>query len=156
MLAAPLTAMSGRIARACRTSGRGVPQGVWRGRRVDGGAGGAGRHPHPAGPTTVRSWYGVTGAGNDGGQRESRGSDARAERSEPSWSYDDPFHSWIMANLPAPRRTALDVGCGRGELLALLITVLEDVAGTDRDGGMRGQAATRCAGRTARRSATRT
>ncbi|MEI7058536.1 class I SAM-dependent methyltransferase [Nocardioides sp. CCNWLW239] len=62
------------------------------------------------------------------------------------WSHNDHFHSWILANLPARRGTALDVGCGRGELLAALSPKFAAVHGTDRDGAMRGQAATRCAG----------
>lgn len=62
------------------------------------------------------------------------------------WSHNDHFHSWILANLPARRRTALDVGCGRGELLAALSPRFTTVHGTDRDGAMRGQAATRCTG----------
>lgn len=36
------------------------------------------------------------------------------------WSHNDHFHSWILANLPESCRTALDVGCGRGELVAAL------------------------------------
>lgn len=62
------------------------------------------------------------------------------------WSHNDHFHSWIMASLPMRRRTALDVGCGRGELLATLAPVFENVVGTDLDDGMRTQAAARCAG----------
>lgn len=62
------------------------------------------------------------------------------------WSHNDHFHGWIMANLPAQRRTALDVGCGRGALLAALSPVFERVVGTDLDEGMRGQARSRCAG----------
>ncbi|MBC7276903.1 class I SAM-dependent methyltransferase [Nocardioides sp.] len=62
------------------------------------------------------------------------------------WSHNDHFHSWILANLPARRRTALDVGCGQGGLLAALSPRFTTVHGTDRDGAMRGQAATRCAG----------
>jgi len=70
----------------------------------------------------------------------------RALNARHPWSHNDHFHSWIMANLPAQRRTALDVGCGRGELLAVLATAFDDVVGTDRDAGMRGQARARCAG----------
>ena len=70
----------------------------------------------------------------------------RALNARHPWSHNDHFHSWIMANLPVHRQTALDVGCGRGELLAVLAPVFEDVVGTDRDSQMRGQAASRCAG----------
>lgn len=62
------------------------------------------------------------------------------------WSHNDHFHSWILANLPDQRGSALDVGCGRGGLLAALSPRFTAVHGTDRDGAMRGQAATRCAG----------
>lgn len=62
------------------------------------------------------------------------------------WSHNDHFHSWILANLPTRRRGALDVGCGRGELVAALSPRFAAVHGTDRDGAMRGRAAARCAG----------
>lgn len=62
------------------------------------------------------------------------------------WSHNDHFHSWILANLPARRRGALDVGCGRGELMAALSPRFAAVHGTDRDGAMRGRAATHCSG----------
>ncbi len=62
------------------------------------------------------------------------------------WSHNDHFHSWIVANLPEPCRTALDVGCGRGELVAALAPHVERVIGSDVDQAMRDQAAQRCAG----------
>lgn len=62
------------------------------------------------------------------------------------WSHNDHFHSWIMANLPARRGSCLDVGCGRGELLAALAPAFASVVGTDLDEAMRGRAAARCAG----------
>lgn len=62
------------------------------------------------------------------------------------WSHNDHFHSWILANLPDPCRVALDVGCGRGELLAALAPHVERVIGNDVDQGMREQATQRCAG----------
>ena len=43
------------------------------------------------------------------------------------WSHNDYFHSWILANLPDRRRTALDVGCGRGELVSVLAPRFEQV-----------------------------
>lgn len=70
----------------------------------------------------------------------------RARNARHPWSHNDHFHSWVMANLPARRRTALDVGCGRGELVATLAPVFEDVTGTDRDATMRRHAGSRCAG----------
>lgn len=62
------------------------------------------------------------------------------------WSHNDHFHSWILANLPEQRRAALDVGCGRGELLAALAPHVDVVVGNDRDAAMREDAARRCAG----------
>ena len=62
------------------------------------------------------------------------------------WSHNDHFHSWIIANLPEPCRTALDVGCGRGELVAALAPHAGRVIGADVDQAMREQAAQRCAG----------
>lgn len=62
------------------------------------------------------------------------------------WSHNDHFHSWIVANLPEQCRTALDVGCGRGELVAALAPHVGRVVGNDVDPLMRAQAAQRCAG----------
>ena len=61
------------------------------------------------------------------------------------WSHNDHFHNWIIANLPEPCRTALDVGCGRGELVAALAPHVERVIGNDINENMRSQAARRCA-----------
>ncbi len=62
------------------------------------------------------------------------------------WSHNDHFHSWIVANLPERCRTALDVGCGRGELLAVLAPHVDKMIGNDIDATMRGEATRRCAG----------
>jgi SAM-dependent methyltransferase len=62
------------------------------------------------------------------------------------WSHNDHFHPWVVTRLPAQRHRALDVGCGRGELLAVLARQFEDVHGVDVDRTMRGAAAARCAG----------
>lgn len=62
------------------------------------------------------------------------------------WSHNEYFHSWIVANLPERCRAALDVGCGRGELLAALAPHVDKVIGNDIDAPMRGQARRRCAG----------
>lgn len=62
------------------------------------------------------------------------------------WSHNDHFHSWILANLPERRRAALDVGCGRGDLLAALAPYFARVRGIDVDAAMREDAADRCAG----------
>ncbi|GAA2829925.1 class I SAM-dependent methyltransferase [Kribbella solani] len=62
------------------------------------------------------------------------------------WSHNDHFHSWILANLPERRQSALDVGCGRGELLASLAPHFASVHGADADATMREEAARRCSG----------
>lgn len=62
------------------------------------------------------------------------------------WSHNDHFHSWIIANLPEPCRSALDVGCGRGELVAALAPHVTRVIGNDIDEAMCEQAALRCVG----------
>lgn len=62
------------------------------------------------------------------------------------WSHNDAFHPWILANLPQQRRAALDVGCGRGALVAALSPHFEAVWGSDRDDEMRQAAARHCAG----------
>jgi SAM-dependent methyltransferase len=62
------------------------------------------------------------------------------------WSHNDHFHGWILANLPDRRRTALDVGCGEGGLLAALAPYVDEVHGTDVDPEMRRRAAERCSG----------
>lgn len=68
----------------------------------------------------------------------------RALNARHPWNHNDHFHAWILAHLPAERRAALDVGCGRGALLAELAPYFEDVHGVDRDEGMRRAAAGRC------------
>nr|WP_246336843.1 class I SAM-dependent methyltransferase [Flexivirga oryzae] len=62
------------------------------------------------------------------------------------WSHNDAFHPWITTRLPARRGTALDVGCGRGELLALLAQHFDLIRGIDVDADMRRVSAARCAG----------
>lgn len=62
------------------------------------------------------------------------------------WSHNDHFHSWILANLPQQRRSVLDVGCGRGELLAALSPHFTTAHGNDVDEVMRQRATSRCAG----------
>ncbi|MDF1487808.1 class I SAM-dependent methyltransferase [Tessaracoccus caeni] len=60
------------------------------------------------------------------------------------WSHNDHFHSWILANLPEPCRSVLDVGCGRGELLTALAPHVDHVVGADIDEEMRDVAARHC------------
>lgn len=61
------------------------------------------------------------------------------------WSHNDHFHGWILRRLPKRRRLALDVGCGRGELIDRLAPSFEQVTGADRDPGMRATAGRRVA-----------
>ncbi|MBU9766805.1 class I SAM-dependent methyltransferase [Mycobacterium sp. TNTM28] len=61
------------------------------------------------------------------------------------WSHNDHFHGWILANLPARRVAAVDIGCGQGVLVAKLAERFEHVHGTDLDAGMRIEAARRTA-----------
>lgn len=56
------------------------------------------------------------------------------------WSHNDYFHSWILANLPEETSRALDVGCGRGELVTALAAHFTHVVGVDSDSAMRGVA----------------
>lgn len=61
------------------------------------------------------------------------------------WSHNDHFHPWVLRHLPVQRRSALDVGCGRGQLLCTLAHHFDQVHGTDQDAGMRQAAAQRVA-----------
>jgi SAM-dependent methyltransferase len=70
---------------------------------------------------------------------------ARANGRHP-WSHNEHFHGWILRNLPARRRTALDVGCGTGVLAGKLAARFERVVGIDADAGMAAAAAERFAG----------
>lgn len=84
----------------------------------------------------------VAGAGSGG--RLARW--ARDLNARHPWSHNDAFHPWITTRLPGQRRDALDVGCGRGELLAVLAEDFDHVHGIDSDPGMRRAATARCAG----------
>ncbi|MFT4200026.1 class I SAM-dependent methyltransferase [Gordonia sp. (in: high G+C Gram-positive bacteria)] len=59
------------------------------------------------------------------------------------WSHNDAFIPWIMRGLPEHRRTAVDIGCGRGELLTRLAPEFDRVIGCDADADMRAAAARR-------------
>jgi 2-polyprenyl-3-methyl-5-hydroxy-6-metoxy-1,4-benzoquinol methylase len=52
------------------------------------------------------------------------------------WSHNDHFHGWVLRNLPERRGSALDVGCGRGGLLARLAGAFDRVSGIDVDAEM--------------------
>jgi SAM-dependent methyltransferase len=60
------------------------------------------------------------------------------------WSHNDHFHAWIESNLPDGRRLALDVGCGRGELLGRLAPWFDRLIGIDADRTMCSVATQRC------------
>lgn len=62
------------------------------------------------------------------------------------WSHNDHFHGWILRQLPQQLRRALDVGCGRGELLEKLAGLFDQAHGTDRDTEMRDVASRRVTG----------
>lgn len=49
------------------------------------------------------------------------------------WSHNDHFHGWLLRNLPDRRTSALDVGSGRGGLLARLAEQFDHVTGIDPD-----------------------
>ncbi|WP_374928981.1 class I SAM-dependent methyltransferase [Kytococcus sedentarius] len=70
----------------------------------------------------------------------------RALNDRHPWSHNDAFHSWVLSRLPARRGLALDVGCGRGELLARLADHFERAHGIDADEDMRRASERRCAG----------
>lgn len=59
------------------------------------------------------------------------------------WNHDDHFHPWVLSALPGPTARVLDVGCGRGELLAALAGIAGEVDGIDADQEMAYLAATR-------------
>ena len=61
------------------------------------------------------------------------------------WNHNERLHPWILRNLPERRERALDVGCGRGVLLAELAVRFDAVQGTDIDAPMREAARQRCA-----------
>jgi SAM-dependent methyltransferase len=61
------------------------------------------------------------------------------------WSHNDHFHGWILGNLPARRRAAVDVGCGLGVLAGKLAPRFERVTGIDADAAMAAAASARLA-----------
>jgi SAM-dependent methyltransferase len=62
------------------------------------------------------------------------------------WNHNDHFHGWIVRNLPARRRTAIDVGCGKGVLAGKLAAYFEQVTGIDRNADMAAEASARLRG----------
>ncbi|MGP9537731.1 class I SAM-dependent methyltransferase [Brachybacterium sp. AOP43-C2-M15] len=59
------------------------------------------------------------------------------------WSHNHHFHPWILRSLPPGTARVLDVGCGRGDLLAALSGRADRVEGIDPDAEMARTAATR-------------
>ena len=70
---------------------------------------------------------------------------ARVNAGHP-WNHNEHFHGWILANLPARRRVAVDVGCGTGVLAGKLAPHFARVTGIDADEGMAAAAGVRLAG----------
>jgi SAM-dependent methyltransferase len=62
------------------------------------------------------------------------------------WNHNEHFHGWILRNLPARRRAALDIGCGKGVLAGKLATHFAHVTGIDRNEGMAAAATARLRG----------
>jgi SAM-dependent methyltransferase len=59
------------------------------------------------------------------------------------WNHNEHFHGWILRNLPARRRAAVDIGCGTGVLAGKLATHFGHVTGIDRNEGMAAAASAR-------------
>lgn len=57
------------------------------------------------------------------------------------WDHNAHFHPWILRSLPPGAQRVLDVGCGRGDLLAALRGRSEHLEGIDPDPGMAAAAA---------------
>jgi SAM-dependent methyltransferase len=52
------------------------------------------------------------------------------------WNHNEHYHGWILRNLPARRRAAVDIGCGKGVLARKLVTHFAHVTGIDRSDNM--------------------
>jgi SAM-dependent methyltransferase len=59
------------------------------------------------------------------------------------WNHNEHFHGWILRNLPARRRAAVDIGCGTGVLAGKLAPHFARVTGIDADVGMAAAAGAR-------------
>ncbi|WP_336085641.1 class I SAM-dependent methyltransferase [Nocardia sp. SSK8] len=53
---------------------------------------------------------------------------------DPYWNHNTHYHPWILDQVPAHARTALDIGCGDGLLARKLATRCDAVLGVDLDG----------------------
>ena len=61
------------------------------------------------------------------------------------WNHNEHFHRWILRNLPARRRAAVDIGCGTGVLAGKLAPHFARVTGIDADTDMAAAASARLA-----------
>jgi 2-polyprenyl-3-methyl-5-hydroxy-6-metoxy-1,4-benzoquinol methylase len=61
------------------------------------------------------------------------------------WNHNEHFHGWILRNLPARRRAAVDVGCGMGVLAGKLASHFARITGIDADEAMAAAASARLA-----------
>ncbi|MGW2648637.1 class I SAM-dependent methyltransferase [Streptomyces sp. NPDC001393] len=52
------------------------------------------------------------------------------------WDHNAHYHPWLLRQLPRRPRTALDVGCGSGDLVRLLARRADLVVGVDADPGI--------------------
>ncbi|MFD5178289.1 class I SAM-dependent methyltransferase [Nocardia sp. NPDC058379] len=52
---------------------------------------------------------------------------------DPYWNHNTQYHPWILDQVPAHARTALDIGCGDGLLARKLATRCDAVLGVDID-----------------------
>lgn len=56
------------------------------------------------------------------------------------WSHNNHYHRWILRRLPSSFGSALDVGCGSGDLIRLLAARAGSVVGVDLDADIIGHA----------------
>ena len=59
------------------------------------------------------------------------------------WNHNEHFHGWILRNLPARRRAAIEIGCGKGVLAGKLAMHFAHVTGIDRNEDMAAAAGAR-------------
>jgi len=85
-------------------------------------------------PVWDTAWVGVRDSGNlvlASARRWLAGVNARHP-----WHHNEHFHRWVLRNLPAGRRAAVDVGCGTGVLAGRLAPHFARVTGIDADEGV--------------------
>jgi len=62
--------------------------------------------------------------------------DLIAEARSGRWNHNNHYHQFILKHLPARRGTVLDIGCGTGDLAAILATLFDSVVAIDFSHGM--------------------